>query len=78
MAADAMSSPLGWPTRVMPRYFTLNTIPSSKVSLVSVQFSGSSGWTKTVDTGNNPNAVTWFNTARGHHYEQYMLKKIKV
>lgn len=46
MAAEAMSSPLGWPTRVMPRYFTLNTIPSSSVSLVSVQFSGSSGGTK--------------------------------
>ncbi len=42
IAAAAMSSPLGWPTRVMPRYFTLNTIPSKSVSLVSVQFSGSS------------------------------------
>ncbi len=42
IAAAAMSSPLGWPTRVMPKYFTLNTIPSKSVSLVSVQFSGSS------------------------------------
>lgn len=42
MAAEAMSSPLGWPTSVMPRYLTLNTIPSSRVSLVSVQFSGNS------------------------------------
>lgn len=40
-----MSSPLGWPTRVIPRYFTLNTIPSNRVSFVSVQFSGSSGKT---------------------------------
>lgn len=45
MAAEAMSSPLGWPTRVIPRYFTLNTIPSNRVSFVSVQFSGSSGKT---------------------------------
>lgn len=45
MAAEAMSSPLGWPTIVIPRYFTLNTIPSNRVSFVSVQFSGSSGKT---------------------------------
>ncbi|TNN82596.1 hypothetical protein EYF80_007114 [Liparis tanakae] len=50
MAGEAISSPLGWPTRVMPRYFTLNTIPSSSVSLVSVQFSGSSDWTQTQRT----------------------------
>lgn len=56
MAAEAMSSPLGWPTSVIPRYFTLNTIPSSSVSFVSVQFSGSSDernaqdWNKNLST----------------------------
>lgn len=50
MAAEAMSSPLGCPTRVIPRYLTLNTMPSSRVSLVSVQFSGSSASTTRQDT----------------------------
>ena len=40
-AADS-SSPLGCSTMVTPRYFSWNTMPSSRVSLVSVQFSGSS------------------------------------
>lgn len=40
-AADS-SSPLGCSTMVTPRYLSWNTMPSSRVSLVSVQFSGSS------------------------------------
>lgn len=41
-AAAERSSPLGSSTSVMPMYFRLKSIPSSRVSLVSVQFSGSS------------------------------------
>lgn len=40
-AADS-SSPLGCSTSVMPKYFRLKSIPSRRVSRVSVQFSGSS------------------------------------
>lgn len=40
-AADS-SSPLGLSTSVMPRYLRLKTMPSSRVSRVSVQFSGNS------------------------------------
>lgn len=40
-AADS-SSPLGCSTIVTPRYLSWNTMPSRRVSLVSVQFSGSS------------------------------------
>lgn len=42
-AAADNSSPLGCSTIVTPRYFSWNTMPSSRVSRVSVQFSGSSG-----------------------------------
>ena len=42
-AAADISSPLGCSTSVMPRYLRLKIIPSSNVSRVSVQFSGSSG-----------------------------------
>lgn len=45
-AADS-SSPLGCSTSVMPRYLRLKSIPSSSVSRVSVQFSGSSGQRRT-------------------------------
>lgn len=40
-AADS-SSPLGCSTIVTPRYLSWNAMPSRRVSLVSVQFSGSS------------------------------------
>lgn len=40
-AADS-SSPLGCSTIVTPRYLRWKTMPSNRVSLVSVQFSGSS------------------------------------
>lgn len=40
-AADS-SSPLGRSTSVMPRYLRLKIMPSSRVSRVSVQFSGNS------------------------------------
>lgn len=40
-AADS-SSPFGCSTSVTPRYFSWNAMPSSRVSRVSVQFSGSS------------------------------------
>lgn len=43
MAAAESSSPFGCSTSVIPRYLRLKVIPSSRVSLVSVQFSGSSG-----------------------------------
>lgn len=39
-AADS-SSPLGRSTSVMPRYLRVKSMPSSSVSRVSVQFSGS-------------------------------------
>lgn len=42
-AAADRSSPLGWSTRVMPRWRRLKVKPSMMVSRVSVQFSGSSG-----------------------------------
>lgn len=50
-AADS-SSPLGCSTIVTPRYLRWKTMPSNRVSLVSVQFSGSSArWEKcTSDT----------------------------
>lgn len=41
-AAADCSSPLGCSTIVTPRYLRWNVMPSSRVSLVSVQFSGSS------------------------------------
>lgn len=41
-AAAESSSPLGCSTIVTPRYLSWNDMPSSRVSLVSVQFSGSS------------------------------------
>lgn len=41
-AAAESSSPLGCSTSVMPMYLRLKSIPSSSVSRVSVQFSGSS------------------------------------
>lgn len=41
-AAAESSSPFGCSTNVMPRYLRLNSTPSSSVSRVSVQFSGSS------------------------------------
>lgn len=48
-AAADRSSPLGWSTRVMPRWWRLKVMPSKIVSRVSVQFSGSSGdkWKRT-------------------------------
>lgn len=48
-AAADRSSPLGWSTRVMPRWRRLKVMPSKIVSRVSVQFSGSSGdkWKRT-------------------------------
>lgn len=78
MAAEAMSSPLGWPTRVIPRYFTLNTIPSSRVSLVSVQFSGSSGWTKRQDVRKHHNALMWLNMGIRRIYFWHVLHWIIV
>lgn len=41
-AAAESSSPLDSCTSVMPKYFSWKTIPSNRVSRVSVQFSGSS------------------------------------
>lgn len=41
-AAADRSSPLGWSTSVMPRWRRLKVMPSKIISLVSVQFSGSS------------------------------------
>lgn len=69
MAAEAMSSPLGWPTRVIPRYFTLNTIPSNRVSFVSVQFSGSSG-----KTSSSQNKVLSYFCGNWHTYKVLHLQ----
>lgn len=61
-AADS-SSPLGCSTIVTPRYLSWNTMPSRRVSLVSVQFSGSSADEKhTSDTFAHqqpPQLVLW-------------------
>lgn len=58
-AADS-SSPLGCSTIVTPRYLSWNTMPSRRVSLVSVQFSGSSADENTPVTlllTNNPHSL---------------------
>lgn len=64
-AADS-SSPLGCSTMVTPRYLSWNTMPSRRVSRVSVQFSGSSRrWDRKERGWNNWPSLTsqWQNTA---------------
>ncbi len=72
-AAAESSSPLGWSTRVMPRCRMLKVIPSRRVSLVSVQFSASSG-----ARGEKANRVKrlWGNT--NHCNNKYGLNQVST
>lgn len=77
-AAAESSSPLGCSTIVTPRYFSWNTIPSRRVSRVSVQFSGSSANEKNTNDSFVHQNTTNVCTRRGRQGEKHHSVKKRI